>query len=69
VPSLGTAIGASGDRPDALADLMGTVMNGGVRVPTATIEHLRFAAGTPYDTSLSPSTQPSGSCRPRLPRP
>jgi hypothetical protein len=58
VPSLGTAIGASGDRPDALADLMGTVMNGGVRVPTVTIEHLRFAAGTPYDTSLSPSTQP-----------
>ena len=58
VPSLGTAIGASGDRPDALADLMGTIMNGGVRVPTVTIEHLRFAANTPYDTSMSPSAQP-----------
>src|SRR4029078_9516704 len=58
VPSLGTAIGASGDRPDALADLMGTGMNGGVRVPTVTIEHLRLAANTPYDTALSPSTQP-----------
>ena len=58
MPSLGTAIGASGDRPDALADLMGTIMNGGVRVPTVTIEHLRFAANTPYDTSMSPSAQP-----------
>jgi hypothetical protein len=58
VPSLGTSIGASGDRPDALADLVGTVMNGGVRVPAVNIEHLRFAANTPYDTSLSPSTQP-----------
>src|SRR3954449_7289219 len=58
VPSLGTALGASGDRPDALADLMGTIMNGGVRVPTVPIEHLRFAANTPYETSLSSSAQP-----------
>ena len=58
VPSLGTALGASGDRPDALADMMGTILNGGVRVPTVTIEHLRFAANTPYETSLSPSAQP-----------
>ena len=27
VPSLGTAIGASGDRPDALAELMGILLN------------------------------------------
>src|SRR5205807_986202 len=40
VPSLGTAIGASGDRPDALADLMGVVMNDGVRVPTVAIQEL-----------------------------
>ena len=58
VPSLGTAIGASGDRPDALADLMGTIMNDGVRVPTVTIEHLHFAANTPYETNLSPAAQP-----------
>jgi membrane peptidoglycan carboxypeptidase len=58
VPSLGTALGASGDRPDALADLMGTIINGGVRVPTVTIEHLRFGVNTPYDTSMSPSAQP-----------
>ena len=58
VPSLGTAIGASGDRPDALAKLMGIVMNDGVRLPTVTIEHLHFAAGTPYQTDLSPSGAP-----------
>ncbi|MBV9828604.1 MAG: transglycosylase domain-containing protein [Alphaproteobacteria bacterium] len=54
VPSLGTAIGASGDRPDALADLMGTIMNDGVRLPNVTIEHLHFAANTPYQTDMSP---------------
>jgi membrane peptidoglycan carboxypeptidase len=54
VPSLGTAIGASGDRPDALASLMGIIMHDGVRVPTVAIEHLAFAANTPYATNLSP---------------
>jgi membrane peptidoglycan carboxypeptidase len=58
VPSLGTAIGASGDRPDALAELMATIMNDGVRVPTVTIERLRFAADTPYETLLSPASRP-----------
>jgi membrane peptidoglycan carboxypeptidase len=58
VPSLGTAIGASGDRPDALADLMGIIIHDGVRVPTVTIEKLHFAANTPYETHLSPAAQP-----------
>lgn len=58
VPSLGTAIGASGDRPDALAELIGIILNDGVRVPTVTIEQLHFAANTPYETTLSPEAQP-----------
>ncbi len=33
-------------------------MNDGVRVPTVTIEHLHFAANTPYETNLSPAAQP-----------
>ena len=57
VPSLGTAIGASGDRPDALAELMGIILNDGVRNPTASIEKLHFAADTPYDTTVVPSGQ------------
>jgi membrane peptidoglycan carboxypeptidase len=53
VPSLATAIGSSGDRPDALAHLMGIIMNDGVELPTVKIEQLRFAAGTPYETELA----------------
>ncbi len=30
VPSLATAIGSSGDRPAALAELIGTILNDGV---------------------------------------
>jgi membrane peptidoglycan carboxypeptidase len=50
VPSYATAIGSSGDRPAALAELMGIILNGGVRQPTVLIEGLHFAAGTPYET-------------------
>jgi len=57
VPSLGTAIGASGDRPDALAELVGIILNDGRRAATADIEHLRFAAGTPYETNLAIAAQ------------
>ncbi|HUX63738.1 transglycosylase domain-containing protein [Sulfuricella sp.] len=50
VPSLATAIGSSGDRPAALAELMGIILNDGVRVPTVLIERLRFGTGTPFET-------------------
>ena len=52
VPSLATAIGSSGDRPAALAELVGTIINDGVRQPTLRIDSLHFAAGTPYETRL-----------------
>ena len=52
VPSLATAIGSSGDRPAALAELMGIILNDGVRLPVLRIDSLHFAAGTPYDTQL-----------------
>jgi membrane peptidoglycan carboxypeptidase len=52
VPSYATAIGVSGDRPAALAELMGIILNGGVRLPTARIEELHFAADTPYETVM-----------------
>ncbi|SDR78336.1 Membrane carboxypeptidase (penicillin-binding protein) [Halopseudomonas xinjiangensis] len=50
VPSLGTALGSSGDRPAALAELMGIIQNGGIRYPTARITELHFGEGTPYET-------------------
>ncbi|MBI4480638.1 MAG: transglycosylase domain-containing protein, partial [Acidobacteria bacterium] len=54
VPSLATAIGNSSDRPIALAELMGIIVNDGVRKPTWVIRQLRFAQETPYHTVLEP---------------
>ena len=53
-PSYATAIGSSGDRPAALAELMGILVNDGVRAPMVSLSGLHFAADTPYDTRLSP---------------
>jgi membrane peptidoglycan carboxypeptidase len=58
VPSYATAIGASADRPAALADLMGIIVNDGVRRPTLTVRRLRFADATPYHTVFAPSPGP-----------
>ena len=52
VPSLATSIGVSGDRPAALAELIGVIVNDGVRNPTIRMEDLHFAAATPYETRL-----------------
>lgn len=52
VPSLATAIGSSGDRPAALAELVGTILNDGVRLPALRVDSLHFAANTPYETQL-----------------
>lgn len=52
VPSLATALGSSGDRPAALAELIGIILNDGVRLPTVRIDSLKFATGTPYETHL-----------------
>jgi membrane peptidoglycan carboxypeptidase len=52
VPSLATSIGSSADRPAALAELMGIVVNDGVRRPTVRIDQLHFAAATPFETRL-----------------
>jgi len=50
VPSLATAIGSSADRPAALAELMGIILNNGVKIPTVMIEDLHFGAGSPFET-------------------
>ena len=52
VPSYASSIGSSGDRPAALAELMGIIANDGMRLPTARFERLRFAEGTPYETVM-----------------
>ena len=52
VPSYATALGASADRPAALAELMGVLVNDGLRKPVMRIQSLHFAAATPYETLL-----------------
>ena len=52
VPSYATALGASADRPAALAEMMGILVNDGVRKPNTRIQSLHFAAATPYETLL-----------------
>ena len=51
-PSYATSIGASGDRPAALAELMGIVVNDGVKMPVVRFENFHYAQGTPYETIL-----------------
>ena len=50
VPSYATAIGNSSDRPVALADLLGILVNDGVRRRPITLTKIHFARGTPYET-------------------
>lgn len=60
VPSLGTAIGSSGDRPAALGELVGVIINDGIRKPTYRIEALDLFDGTPFQTNMVRSVQPGG---------
>ncbi|MYM83103.1 glycosyl transferase family 51 [Duganella sp. FT50W] len=53
VPSYATTLGASADRPAALAELMGIVVNGGVRKSSQRVTSLHFAKGTPYETLVT----------------
>ncbi|MFC3188544.1 transglycosylase domain-containing protein [Shewanella intestini] len=52
VPSLGSALGSSGDRPSALADLMGIIQNEGKMLAKSKVSNLHFAANTPYEVAL-----------------
>lgn len=52
VPSLASALGSSGDRPIALAELVGIILNDGMRHPLVRLDELHFAAETPYDVRL-----------------
>ncbi len=65
VPSLATAIGSSSDRPAALADLMGIIVNDGVRHSPVQLRDVRFGTGTPYETVLQPA---STSCQQVMPK-
>ena len=58
VPSYASALGSSADRPAALAELMGIIVNEGIRRPTVRLETLHFAEATPYETRFERRNQP-----------
>lgn len=52
-PSYATALGSSADRPAALAELVGILLNDGERRPVLRAGDLRAAEGTPYETHFA----------------
>jgi membrane peptidoglycan carboxypeptidase len=50
VPSYATSIGSSADRPAALAELVGIIVNEGKRLPRVRFTSMHFAQKTPYET-------------------
>ncbi|MGB4101968.1 MAG: transglycosylase domain-containing protein [Alphaproteobacteria bacterium] len=58
VPSLATAIGSSADRPGALAELMGIIINDGIRLPIIRADYVNWAVNTPYQTMMTRQLQP-----------
>ncbi len=66
-PSFAAAVGASGDRPDALAQLIGIVANDGRMVAPQTIASLDFATGTPFETHFAhPQREGSAAIAPEI---
>jgi membrane peptidoglycan carboxypeptidase len=57
VPTYATALGSSGDKPTALADLMGIITSGGVQYANTRVTSLEFAKDTPFETHFR--TKPS----------
>jgi Penicillin binding protein transpeptidase domain len=58
VPSYATALGSSSDRPIALAELVGILVNDGMRRPSVSLTEVHFAEGTPYETVLERPAPP-----------
>jgi membrane peptidoglycan carboxypeptidase len=54
VPSYATSIGSSGDRPAALAALVGTIVNDGMWRRNVSFQRLRFGHWTPWETVFEP---------------
>jgi len=57
VPSYATAIGASADRPAALAELVGILVNQGYRMPMVRVGEIEVATQTPYEVAFSRRSQ------------
>jgi membrane peptidoglycan carboxypeptidase len=54
VPSLATSLGTSADQPAALAELMGIIMNGGMRRLAHKVTKISMAKDSPYEITYIP---------------
>ena len=63
-PSYAAAIGASGDRPAALAQLIGIIADGGKMLPSQMVTEWEFAKSTPYETHFARSADAGGAMLP-----
>ncbi len=52
VPTYATSLGSSGDRPAALADLIGIISAGGIRYPSIRVNSMKFAENTPFESEV-----------------
>ena len=64
VPSLATAIGSSADRPGALAELMGIILNDGIRLPMIRADYVNWGLDTPFQTMMTRQQQPGAQVMP-----
>ena len=58
-PSLGSALGASGDTPAALATLAGIIQNDGMMRDATSFREVTLARGTPYELDFRRPTPPA----------
>ncbi len=58
VSSYSTAIGSSCDQPAALAQLIGIIINDGIRRPAVSVKQIRIGEATPYHTVFDFSPRP-----------
>jgi len=58
VPTYATAIGSSGDKPIALADLMSVIVGGGMKYTNTRVTEMNFAEHTPFETRFRAKVDP-----------
>ncbi|MCX6111599.1 MAG: transglycosylase domain-containing protein [Proteobacteria bacterium] len=58
VPTFATALGSSGDKPIALADLMSIIVGGGMQLTNTRVTEMDFAVRTPFETRFRAKIDP-----------
>ena len=69
IPSLSTALGASADRPEAIAKMMGILARDGKSYPVRRVDAVNIGVDTPYEVRLKQGPlEPTQAIRPEVAR-